>query len=163
MRAAYQPCPEPSPKRQLLAPLPLTVFLFFFFPLLFLFFFPLPCFESPQMNVLLAGREGLQIGAVIPPPGWWYHQCTVNRSFLLCSDKWLSELAGRAKTWACPRLPTNTLLYYTLLPAPYPLLALVGLGIYEIFCFAGTENLRLLLNWSMSEQSVGTQYPRERA
>lgn len=75
----------------------------------------------------------------------------------------LSELTSRAKTWAYPRLPTNTLLCYTLLPAPYPLLALVGLGIHEIFCFAGTENLSLLLNWSMSEHTTGTQYPREQA
>lgn len=143
-------------------------YLVLYFSFFSLFFsFPLLCFESLQMTVLLAGRARLQIGLMIPPPhpgrqvGDTINE-TVNHS-LLCSGKWLSKLTGRAKIWAYPRLPTNTLLYYTLLPAPYPLLALVGLGIYEIFCFAGTENLRILLNWSMSEHTVGTQYPREQA
>lgn len=96
------------------------------------------------------------IGLVIPS--------MYSKSLLLIVFRQVvSELTVRANIWAYPRLPANTVLYYTLLPTPYPLLALVGLGIYEIFCFAGTENLRLLLNWSMSEHSLGTRYPREQA
>lgn len=131
-----------------------------------LFFFlslsPHPVFWKLVDECFTGEEWGTQIGTVISPPGWWYYQCTTNHSSLLCSEMWLSELTGRAKTWAYPRLPTNTLLYYTILPAPYPPLALVDLGIYEIFCFAGTENLRLLLNLSMSEHTAGTRYPRNR-
>lgn len=152
--AACKLCPEPHPERQLLALVPRTVFLFFF---------PSPPMFWKPTDECFAGRERVA-------PNWCGDRraklvilLTQRESLLIV----LTEAAFRAerqgKTWAYPRLPTNTLLYYTLLPAPSPLLALVGLGIYEIFCFAGTENLRLLLNWSMSEHAVGTQYPREQA